>query len=92
MQHVYAAVFAGSITMLIAAFILYADYGFWHERYVRDDLTQVASTLEVATQKPESIGEMSSRFFGEAKERLQNIDTTGKDLLKGKETYKAEGS
>ena len=41
----YGFIFAGSITALIAGFILYTDYGFWHERYQRsDDLTLSATT------------------------------------------------
>ena len=43
MQHIYAVIFAGSITALLAAIILYVDYGFWHERYVRNE---EAATLE----------------------------------------------
>jgi hypothetical protein len=86
MQHVYAVVFAGSITMLIACVILYVDYGFWHEKYIRD--RDDTNNLTVATPtEPESPSTMFSRFFGEAKDRFQSIDTSGSDFLKGKETY-----
>lgn len=89
MQHVYAAIFAGSITGLIAFFILYIDYGFWHEHYRSNDLVVVSTSTNVRENSvtPESPLEMLSRFFGEAKDKLQNVDTTGIDLLKGKETY-----
>lgn len=86
-QHIYAAVFAGSITIVVAMIILYVDYGFWHERYVRDDLTVASTTASVSTPIPESPGEMFSRFFGEAKGRLHSIDMPTKDMFIGKETY-----
>lgn len=89
MQHIYALVFAGSITALIAFVILYVDYGFWHERYKRDDMVVVGTStlIETSSQSPESPSEMLSRFFGEAKTRLKNIDTSGIEMLQGKETY-----
>jgi hypothetical protein len=94
MQHIYAVVFAGSITALIAFVILYVDYGFWHERYVRDDLmvVQASSTVAVPAPTPESPGEMFSRFFGEARDRLKEIKIPNKDMLQGKETYTGESN
>jgi hypothetical protein len=84
-QHVYAVIFAGSITILLACVILYVDYGFWHEKYIksRDD----TSDLTVTPSEPESPGTMFSRFFGEAQDRFKTIDTSGSDFLKGKETF-----
>lgn len=90
MQHVYALVFAGSITATIAFVILYVDYGFWHERYIRDDLTVVStSTIEASPEvsTPDSPSKMLSRFFGEARDRLHTIDVSGSEMLQGKETY-----
>lgn len=90
MQHVYAIIFAGSITLLIASIILYVDYGFWHERYVRkDDIVIASSTETIArpTPIPESPLEMFSRFMDEAKVQFNAIGTGGQELLKGKETY-----
>lgn len=85
MQHVHAFVFAGAITCLVAAFILYSDYGFWHERYVSDELV-----VEQADPKfdPESPGESIARFWQEAKQKFGEIGSSGSGLLEGKETYK----
>ena len=85
-QHVHAFVFAGAVTAIIAGFILYADYGFWHETYVREDL--VAATPEPFT--PESPSESFGRFWQEARERFGSIGSAGADLLEGKETYTKE--
>ena len=92
MQHIYAAIFAGSITALIAFVILYVDYGFWHERYKREDLTVIATTTVVGAPvtTPEAPGEMLSRFFGEATDRIKSIDVSGIEMLRGKETYSQE--
>lgn len=91
-QHVYAAIFAGGITTLIAVIILYVDYGFWRERYLREDVVIVSTTTAVVSNTdnyidPESPSKMFSRFFGEAGNRLKNISTSPQNLLKGKESY-----
>jgi len=81
LQHIYAAVFAASITGLIAFSVLYIDYGFWHEQYIRKDL-EVASTSTVVDKPvsdPESPGTMLFRFFGEAQTRLKEINVSGKE-------------
>lgn len=84
-QHMHAFIFAGAITTLIAAFILYTDYGFWHETYVSDDLV-----VEQADPSfnPESPGESIMSFFREAKERFSAIGSSSASLLEGKETYR----
>jgi hypothetical protein len=83
-QHAHAAVFAGTITAIIAVFILYYDYGFWHEEYVRGSFGDTSASSSVVTQTPmESFG----RFLSEARERLGGIkDTTG-SFFEGRETY-----
>jgi hypothetical protein len=87
-QHVYGAIFAGTITGLIACFILYADYGFWHERYIRADDVAVAHGEEsVPKVKPESPSEVFSRFFGEVGERFGAIKMPSMDMIKGSEVY-----
>lgn len=91
-QYMYAAVFAGSLTILLAIVILYVDYGFWHERYVREDLSVASSTLSEVAPAPEPPMKMFSRFFGEAKDRLQGIDMPSKDMFIGKETYVHDGN
>ena len=82
LQHIYAAVFAASITGLIAFAVLYIDYGFWHERYIRDDMEVVSTSTMVSkpAPTPESPATMLSRFFGEAKTRLQEINVSGKEI------------
>jgi hypothetical protein len=83
MQHVHAIAFAGAITALIAGFIMYTDYGFWHETYVAEDAL-------VATQPPfeaESPSESLGSFWREARERFGSIGSAGATLLEGKETY-----
>lgn len=87
MQRVYSAIIAGIITTAIAAVILYVDYGFWHEKYVSEELILITT----ATATPESPTEMFSRFIDEAKVQLSNINTSSQELLKGEETYVNDG-
>ncbi len=88
MQHVYAALFAGSITAVIAVAILYFDYGFWRERYSRTEIVKESvvknSPQEVETVSP---GEMMGGFFKEASARVQSIKNQKIELLQGKEVY-----
>ncbi len=86
MQHLYGFIFAGSITALIAGFILYTDYGFWHERYQRVDETATIAT----TTSSESPSEMITRFWNEARAQFSGIGITTASLLEGKETYTSE--
>lgn len=91
-QHVYAVIFAGSITALIAFVILYVDYGFWHERYVREDSLVVSATISAQEKAPESPSVMFSRFFSEAKDRLRDIKMPDKNTLQGTETYTSDSN
>jgi hypothetical protein len=86
-QHVHAFVFAGVITALIAAFILYYDYGFWHEKYQKgeDEIAVQATTTEI-----ESPSKVLINFFSEAKKQFGNIGSSSASLLEGKETYTRE--
>ena len=82
MQHIYAFIFAGTFTALVAAVILYHDYGFWHERYIRDD-----SALMVKETVPmESPSKTLGSFWNDAFDRFHSIGTAG-SFLEGKETY-----
>ena len=83
MQHIYAVIFAGAITALLASVILYVDYGFWHERYVRSEETQITKDK----QSSQSPFEMMSIFLSTAKKELDTLGTSGADLLEGKEVY-----
>lgn len=86
-QHIHAFVFAGTITAIIAGFILYTDYGFWHETYRASDASFVTDMETVNEFNPESPMESLSRFLGEAKSRLGSIEFSNGSLLEGKETF-----
>ena len=90
MQHVYAIVFSGAITVFIASVILYVDYGFWHEKYSRDDDLIVVEAQKEDKESTESPSEMISSFFNEAKVQFSKINTTGRSAFDGKEVYKKE--
>ncbi len=83
MQHIYSIFVAGTITGIITVFILYTDYGFWHERYIaqnEDGSPQAPAVLE-------SPSEMVSRFWNEAKSQVGSIEKVGGTLLIGTDTY-----
>ena len=86
MQHVYAAVFSGSVTILLAAVILYVDYGFWRERYdAREPLAvEQVQEKDIVTKSPI---DMLSSFFGEAKDRFNNPEVDSSSFFEGKEVY-----
>jgi hypothetical protein len=87
MQRVHAVAFAAIVTGLIATFVLYTDYGFWHEKYSRTQEDNATSTPMVV----ESPSEAFSHFFSEARTRFSNVgasvSSSSKGLLEGKETY-----
>lgn len=85
-QHVHGVVFAGAITSVIAAVILYTDYGFWHERYVSEDVL----LEQQAAESMKSPGQTMASFWQEAKERFGGIGKAGSELLEGKEQYTKE--
>jgi hypothetical protein len=84
LQHVYALIFAGSITSLIAFVILYTEYGFWHEKYVREE--SVIVEVEQTTLPPKP-SELFFRFLDDAKVEFDAISATGSNFFDGKETY-----
>lgn len=89
MQHVYAVTFASVITVIFAAVILYVDYGFWHERYDRNEVVTVKDT-EVRTDQMvtvQSPGAMISSFFKEASLQLDAINAKGAPFLRGKDEF-----
>jgi uncharacterized membrane protein YraQ (UPF0718 family) len=93
MQHVYAAVFAGLVTVILASYILYMDYGFWHEKYNRNDeallVTEVAP-VTVDSEEVLSPGEMIQGFFKEASDKFKTVGTSNPAFLEGKDTYTKE--
>lgn len=83
-QKMYVTIISGSITLVIACVILYVDYGFWHERYKKDEEVIL---LQKEQEKPESPSQMMSRFLGEARSQFKTINVSPSKILEGKETY-----
>lgn len=83
-QHIYAFIFAGSITAIIASIILYVDYGFWRERYSSKPMDTTVATSTVLVESP---SEVLSRFIIEAREQFNAIRESGESFLEGKEVY-----
>lgn len=69
---------------MLSAYILYTEYGFWHEQYVREETTLLNDTPVL--NFPESPATTFSRLLGDAKGQLKGmkIDTS---FLEGKEVY-----
>jgi hypothetical protein len=82
-QHMHAAVFAGAVTALIAFFILYTDYGFWHETYRSSDALVATDPSYIAESPTQSLGS----FWQEAREQFGKIGSSSANLLEGKESY-----
>ncbi len=80
-QHVYAGSLAGIITTLFVAYILYTDYGFWHEKYKVGE--------EIKENKVEVLGPKDTvvKFFNDAKNEIQNIKSINRSVISGKEVY-----
>jgi hypothetical protein len=89
MQHVYAVIFAGSVTLFLAICILYFDYGLWHEKYRRGEIIQEkgGNDSSITVTSP---GDMIGGFVKEAGEKLKSINTDGANLLQGKDVYKKD--
>lgn len=83
MQHVHAIAFAGIITALITAIILYTDYGFWHQTYQASDSLMVVDPHAPVPSPSQSIG----TFFTEVKDHFKNMGSSTANYLEGKETY-----
>ena len=72
---------------MVAGYILYTDYGFWHERYIREESSLTTKDISMLSESaPASPLRTFGRFLGEAKEQLQTmkVDTS---FLEGKEVY-----
>ena len=89
MQHVYAFIFSASVTALAGAIILYYDYGFWRDTYVRTEPIQ-QEEIKKAPAKVESPGDMLHGFLEEASVKLKNLNENATSLLDGTESYKKE--
>lgn len=88
-QHLHAFVFASVITGIVVGFILYYDYGFWHDVYVNTENTAVVSEGSLQ-EEGESPLESFSRLLEEAKLRLGEVGNSGQMLLEGTEVYSNE--
>lgn len=91
-QHIYVGLFSAAITGLIAAAILYYDYGFWRDQYRRDEntLTVIANPKEsIVVQSP---GDMFQGFLQEAGEKFKTLGASGTSLLENKEVYTKDES
>lgn len=89
----YAAIFAGSITVIIAGVILYVDYGFWHEKYRRSDVVEISDTKTVDDPMVTVVSPtaMIGSFFKEASEKVKTINFSVPDgILEGKDSYTRE--
>lgn len=84
-QQLHAFVFASIITGLLAFLILYYDYGYFHDVYVKKDIESVV-VVDNTDTAPSPIESMSS-FFSEAKTRFSEIGKSGSSLLYGKDVY-----
>ena len=82
-QHVHAFVFAGAITAIIAGSILYMEYGFWRDRYIRGGEQET-----IVQDEPPS--QILSRFWSEAKKQVSNVGSSNTSFFEGKESYVSE--
>lgn len=69
---------------MIAIGILYIDYGFWHERYDKDEVLLEQKEVQITSKSP---FDMMSLFFDDARDKLSDLESSGATLLEGKEVY-----
>lgn len=84
-QHVYAGSVAGIVTAIFIAYILYTDYGFWHDRYTSGEVLE-----ENKVEKMETPRETLFNLFKETRDRLKNIKENNNQFFGNKDTYSAE--
>lgn len=75
--------FAGGITVLLAFFILYFDYGFWRERYNSNEVI-IKEKIEDGSKSPT---EMFSQFISEVGSKIDTAKSGGNALLEGRDSY-----
>lgn len=93
MQHVYALVFAGVVTTLLAGGILYYEYGFWRTTYNRRDDIEIVDTKKNGMEAPSSTlspGMMIGSFLKEAGERAKSIQVDTHSFMQGTIEYTKE--
>lgn len=86
MQHVFSLIVSGLVTAILAASILYFEYGFWRDRYSASEVVVVEKMSEDTEVPSVSPGTMIGNFFNEATERVKTIKDQ-RSLLEGKELY-----
>ena len=93
MQHIYAVLFAGSITLLLAVIILYFDYGFWRDKYSRSDVITEEGAAHIPNGvEVQSPGKLIGSFLEEASVRFKELNSSKSTLLDGKEVYSKDKS
>ncbi len=92
MQHVYALVFAGSVTLLLAVIILYFDYGFWRDKYSRSDTLAKEEMISSAPNEPkgQSPSALIGSFLEEASLRFRKLNYSKNSLLESKDVYRQD--
>jgi hypothetical protein len=71
-QHMHGLVFAGVITGVLVSFVLYTQYGFFHEQYTREETPLVAATSTI----PQSPTGVLESFIMEGSARLRAVFTS----------------
>jgi len=84
-QQLHAALFAGTITLILALLILYLEYGYWHTSYNRS--YHASSTNNDETVLTETPSQTIARLWGEGKDRLIGIQSSFHPLTGGGTTF-----
>jgi hypothetical protein len=88
-QQLHGLVFAFSVSSILLSYVLYTDYGFWHDTYVRVEEDILHTTKEPV--QPESPIGLLGRFARDAKKELEGMQVDTK-FLEGKEVYTKSNS
>jgi hypothetical protein len=85
-QRIHAGFFAGAICAVLASFILYSQYGFWHASYSREE-ELVKQDLQDKTIRMESPFQSLSRLVEEGKLRFSGVTETLKPFMESEVTF-----
>lgn len=75
-QHMHGLVFAGVITGVLVSFVLYTQYGFFHEQYTREETSLVTATSTIPHTIPQSPSGVLESFILEGSARLRAVFTS----------------
>jgi hypothetical protein len=70
-QRIHATFFAGGLTILIGSAILYTQYGFWHDTYVRKEVIEEQTVKQIETPF-----QTLTRLLSEGKDRFSRVTET----------------